>query len=130
MNDTIYDNLQMYFPFVINEADRIVENGNWELIAYLKDGTVFSYNDYLKTLRKLPNDSKNMTETECRNEFGIRLKRFMERKGITQLELSNMTGISAPMICKYITGKASPSFYNVDKIAKALNCSIEEFRYK
>lgn len=130
MSKYIYDNLRMYFPFVINESERIVENGNWELIAYLKDGTVFSYNDYLKTLRKLPNDSKNMTETECRHEFGIRLKRFMDRKGVSQSELSNLTGISMQSISNYITGKASPSFYNADKIAKALNCSIEEFRYK
>ena len=130
MNETMYDNLRMYFPFVISESEQIVENGNRELIAYLKDGSVLSYNDYSKTLRKLPSDSKNMTETECRHEFGIRLRHFMELKGVSQLELSNMTGISTHMICKYITGKSSPSFYNADKIAKALNCSIEEFRYK
>ena len=124
-----YENMKMYFPFLAKEAVEFKDDGKFELIVKLKSGEVISYDDLEKTIRNLPGNSDCMTENECRTEFGIRLRNIMFRKGITQAELSSMTGITQTMISKYITGKTSPSFYNVDKIAKALRCSIEELRY-
>ena len=54
---------------------------------------------------------------------------MMYIKGITQSELSNCTDIPQYLISDYIRGKRTPSFYNVDKIAKALDCSVDELRY-
>ena len=70
-----------------------------------------------------------MSEQQCREEFSIRLKRLMYRQGVTQKELSEETGISEMTISNYMNGKRTPSFYNVDKISKALKCSIDIFRY-
>jgi transcriptional regulator with XRE-family HTH domain len=53
----------------------------------------------------------------------------MTRQGVSQLELSELTGIPQSTISNYLTGKFLPGFYNMDKIAKALKCSIDEFRY-
>lgn len=83
----------------------------------------------IPTIRKLPRDSNNMSEEEYRIEFSMRLKKIMYRKGWTQDDLSEATGITQAMISRYISRKATPSFYNVDKIAKALGCSTDEFRY-
>ena len=129
MSKYIYDNLNFYFPFIVREAVEYIENGSFELIVKLTDGSFILYNDLERTIRKLPKDCKHMTEQECRKEFGIRLKNIMFQKSITQNELSEITGIQQYLISNYINGKTTPSFYNVDKIAKALNCSIEEFRY-
>ena len=71
----------------------------------------------------------NMSEEECKNEFGTRLKRLIYYKGFTQEDLSNATGISKTMINGYITGKINPSFYKVDKICKALGCSMDRLRF-
>jgi transcriptional regulator with XRE-family HTH domain len=70
-----------------------------------------------------------MTEDQCRTEFGKRLIRRMYDKRMSQKELSSETGISEQMLSRYINGKSTPSFYIVDKIAKVLNCSTDEFRY-
>jgi transcriptional regulator with XRE-family HTH domain len=53
----------------------------------------------------------------------------MYLKGVNQQYLSDATGITAVTLSNYMRGKVTPNFYNVDKIAKALDCSIEEFRY-
>jgi transcriptional regulator with XRE-family HTH domain len=70
-----------------------------------------------------------MTEDECRSEFGYRLVHIMIRKGISQVDLAERIGVSNVMINRYINGSNTPSFYVVDKIAKALNCSMDDFRY-
>jgi transcriptional regulator with XRE-family HTH domain len=53
----------------------------------------------------------------------------MALEGISQCELSERTGITQPSISDYMNGKKLPSFYTVDKIAKALGCSVDAFRY-
>lgn len=129
MSNCMRKNLETYFPFIAEQAVGYFENGSFELLIELNNGSVVSYDEIEHSIRYLPQDSNNLTEAECKNEFGIRLNRIMRRKGITQFELSEMTGITQPAISNYMTGKTTPSFYNVDKIAKALDCSIEEFRY-
>ena len=129
MKPMILDSFECYFPYVAENVQEYKENGLFELIVRLKDGSVYSYDDMEHTIRKLPLDSDAMTEQECRKEFGVRLRKVMELKGVTQLELSEKTGINKVTISRYITGRMSPSFYAVDKIAKALNCTIEDLRY-
>ena len=70
-----------------------------------------------------------MTEDMCRKEFGRRLEKLMHRKGFTQETLAEQIGINRVILSGYITGKHTPSFYTVCKIAKALECSTEEFKY-
>jgi transcriptional regulator with XRE-family HTH domain len=53
----------------------------------------------------------------------------MCRKGVTQSDLSFATGIAQPTLSGYINGKHEPGLYAIDKIAKALGCSVDEFRY-
>lgn len=87
------------------------------------------YNYLFHRIRKLPPDPNNLTKEECLGEFGVRLQQMMGSKGISQVRLSEMTGIPQVTISSYICGRSVPGFYNVDKIAKALNCSVDEFRY-
>lgn len=129
MNKRIYENLKFYFAFVSDDAIDIRETGPFELTIKLSDGRSVMYDDTDKTIRNLPYDSNHMTEEECKQEFGMRLNKRMQRKGIRQSDLADMTGISQSLISKYIVGKTIPSFYNADKIAKALGCSLEELRY-
>lgn len=49
-------------------------------------------------------------------------KRLIDKK-MTQLELSVITGISQPSICRYIAGKRSPTLAQVQTIASALELS-------
>lgn len=129
MKGDIYRNFNDYFHFLAEDAVKYDEVGRFELIVTLRDGSVYSYYDPDKTIRKLPSDRNDLSENECRREFGIRLRYMMSRKGFNQRDLSEATGISYNNISLYINGKVSPSFYNVDKISKALGCSMDDLRY-
>jgi DNA-binding Xre family transcriptional regulator len=105
------------------------ELNDFELVAKMNNGVTVLYDDIDHCFRRLPTNSDDMTEEECRAEFGWRLRKIMFRNGITQEQLSERTGIAQSRISNYLRGKNSPTFYVVDRIAKALGCSIDEFRY-
>ena len=130
MNEILLTNFKKQFPCFADHAVEYRKKGPFELVVKLDDGHVISYYDTEQGIRRLPSDDSRLTEEECREEFGIRLYRLMCDKGVTQPELSEMTGITQSNISNYINGRKTPSFYTVDKIARALDCSIEELRYK
>jgi DNA-binding Xre family transcriptional regulator len=123
----IIRNIELYHPNIARRAVKYYDGAEAEIIVELDDGSLYSYDDFNETIRRLP-DLNSMSEDECLYEFGFRLRRLMYRKGITQEILSERTGIARPILSRYLTGKSCPSFYKVDKIAKALGCSIDELR--
>lgn len=129
MANYIFENMQSYYPFLSERMVSYKKVGPYELIVKTNDGETILYDDVNHSIRRLPRDSNNMTEQEVSVEFRQRLRRLMTRQGVSQLELSELTGIPQSTISNYLTGKFLPGFYNMDKIAKALKCSIDEFRY-
>lgn len=126
----LFESFKLYFPTSANNTYSYSTTSDpYELVVTLNDGSKFLYDDFSNSIRNLPIDSDNMNEDEFKREFGFRLKKIMNRRNITQEELSEMTGISRIMISHYFNQKCLPSFYNVDKIAKALGCSINELTY-
>lgn len=125
----IFENMQSYYPFLSERMVSYKKVGPYELIVKTNDGETILYDDVNHSIRRLPRDSNNMTEQEVSVEFRQRLRRLMTQQGVSQLELSELTGIPQSTISNYLTGKFLPGFYNMDKIAKALKCSIDEFRY-
>lgn len=59
-------------------------------------------------------------------EFSILLQRLMTRAGLTQTELSERSGISKPLINRYLAGEYKPKQQNIFKLAMALNVDPEE----
>ncbi len=60
------------------------------------------------------------------NSFGKNLREIRTKKGFTQENLAEISGVSRRMIGHYETQAKCPSLEKVEKIAKALNISIEE----
>lgn len=116
-----------------NLADKIKSSKNVicerEMEVKLIDGRAYIFDGYHQTLRQLPKNSKYLTKDEFRIEFAYRLRKVMAVKKVSQVELSHATDIQITDINRYVNGKAVPTFYNVDKIAKALDVSVDEFRY-
>lgn len=129
MIDRKIEQLKTSLPFIYREMAECYEGSCNELIVITCSGEHISYNTLNDTFRRLPSDPDNITAEECAKEFGERLYNKMYQEGVTQEILSERTGIHQVTISGYITGKHSPTFYNVDKIAKALGCSVDEFRY-
>ena len=128
--EKLFDNMRLYFPIIAERVVKYREDSQDLLITEMEDGNVFLYDDIDNSIRRIDYDSESMTEANCRHEFGKRLRRLMLRSGITQEDLSERTGISQASISTYMTGRNTPSFYNVVKIANVLNCSIDDLRFK
>lgn len=58
-------------------------------------------------------------------EFGKRLKFLRIEKGLRQLDLARLTGLSEQKICKFETGRQEPKSEEVEKIWKALGVESE-----
>lgn len=54
------------------------------------------------------------------------LQEILNRKGMTQIELSIATGISKTQISDYINNRVRMSLKNAKIISLALNCSIDD----
>ena len=100
------------------------------MIVRLDDGDSVMYDREKRTIRNLPRDPSSMSEEQFRREFGYRLRCLMERRGMTQGELAERINSSQVTVSKYMCGKNTPSVFMVNKIAKALNCSIDELTYR
>lgn len=129
MNDTIFENFKMYFPSIARQTMRCRQVDFFSIMVDLADGDRVLYDDLENTIRTLPKDPTKLSKAQCSREFGLRLRRMMTIKDMTQEELAERTGLTQTMISLYINGKNNPSFYIVDKIAKALDCSLDDLRY-
>lgn len=68
-----------------------------------------------------------MTEQEWRKEFGRRLRRIAHlNKDYNQRELAEASGITEATISRYYNGLRSPTSENLIKIARVLDCTIDE----
>jgi transcriptional regulator with XRE-family HTH domain len=58
--------------------------------------------------------------------FGEQLALLRKRRGFTQTELANRSGILREMICTYESGKVTPRIDTIKKMAKALEMDYGE----
>lgn len=100
-----------------------------ELEVKLDDGRAYIFDEQDETLRQLPSDSRQMTKDEFKIEFGYRLRKILAQKGLTQTELGDRIDAVQSDISEYVRGTRIPNFYTVDRIAKALDISVDELRY-
>lgn len=115
-------------------ADEVVDwypIGQMEIAVKLRDGTRLTYEFIGNVTRPYYKPEKHVVVDEAiwRKEFSERLTKKMRYTGINQERLSSETGISSVTLSKYMNGKATPSGYNLDRLSRALKCSIYELTY-
>ena len=68
-----------------------------------------------------------MTEEEWRKEFARRLLKIKHNnKDYDQKELAEASGISESTISHYMKGTRTPKGENLVRLAKALDCTVDE----
>jgi ribosome-binding protein aMBF1 (putative translation factor) len=127
--EQMLNNMSMYFPWIFDEMTRYEVFDEWALTVETSDGTVYLYNDMNNSIRRLPAHPAYMTDDEIKKEFGLRLQYFLDRKGISQKELAERVGASSAQISHYVRGRYTPQFTMLDRIARALGCSMDDLRY-
>lgn len=60
------------------------------------------------------------------DSIGYKIRECRKRKGLSQEELANKIGVKRAVVSKYETGKISPRIDTVQKIARALDVSVDE----
>ena len=56
-------------------------------------------------------------------EFCERVKKLLQEKKLSQAELSSLSGVTAPSLCRYLRGEIEPRVDIVRNIARALGVS-------
>lgn len=127
--DEYMHQVHLYFPDLLGEVVHVREYVQFMLLLETNTKYDYFYNITNNVLIPIPKDDKNLDKESFRRIFGVLLRRALECSGLTQEELSEKTGIPQPNISDYLYGKHFPSFYQIDKMAKAMNCSVEDLRY-
>ena len=125
----LFKEFSIYFPSLAKKTERYYQDGPNTLIARLVDGSAVWYDDNHKSMSPMPRNSEALDKDEFAFQFRRRLFKMLEDRFMTQKELAEKLEMDESQLSKYITGRTMPSFYIVDRIAKALNCSLDELRY-
>lgn len=89
----------------------------------VENGTVTA----VETEKEIPAVEETEAVYTGEDSFGSNLKRIRKEKGFTQEELSEQLGLaSSSTITNWEKGIRNPSVIMVPKIAKVLDCSINE----
>lgn len=129
--EPVFNEFADKYPELVNCIVDWYPSAQMEITVKLYDGRKFSYDWLSKNAISIydPEEDDDVDEKEWRKIFSNNLTRKMRNFGMTQDELSYITGISQVTISKYINCKATPSTYNVRRISKALRCTVSELMY-
>lgn len=118
--------LSFHYPSIYERAVEYKMVSGFEWAIKLSDGSVVIFDRSEERIRNMTANADEMTEDEYRTELGHRIRSRMMMKGISQLELSELTGIKQPQLSRYINGNTLPSMYAIARIAKGLGCTVNE----
>ena len=130
INEYDLESFRKEYPNIYNDCVRFYNHGIHGIIGERKNGELWLFNYYTCSIRQLPVNPDDMTKKESKDEFGYRLRDLLRYKGKNQKWLAEVTGIDAHLICDYANGRCMPNIHNADRIAKALDCLIDDLLYK
>lgn len=130
-SEVLFENFSLYFPSEVENVKSYEQDSTmpFELRLEFKDGSIHIFNELDNTICTIQRDPCGMTEKEWRKEFGRRLHNLITLKGWNQGMFAEIVGISPTNLSAYINGRNMPGFYVVDKMARALECSLDDLRY-
>ena len=130
VSEQLLDNFKQFYPMIFNEAIDFYSNGKLRVVAVMRDGSRYEYDELYSSIRKLHEIDEygyeDLNDNLWKNQFGINLRRMLSFRGISQEELSELTGISKVSISQYTTGNALPSALKIRNIARALHCRPDD----
>ena len=127
--EPVLNNFKMHYPEMYDQMVDWYPSAHLQITVKLNDGQYITYeliDDLVTTVYDSYSNDDEMDEEMWRDNFARRLSNRMRTGGMTRSRLSDLTGISIVTLSKYMNGKAIPSGYNLERIARALKCSIAE----
>lgn len=129
MDSFLWQYVMMISPFIKEEdVEEIKELNEWDLLISLKDGRKFLFDRFTGYHKNVYyNNINELTDEQEKREFGYRLRSLMGRKWVTQEQLAEKIHTTQAMISRYMRGETIPSALVLRKLAKALDCSMDDF---
>lgn len=129
MDDRMFQYVLYINPFITEDDIVSIEQINdYEVMVTFKNGERYTVDIYTHYHRKVFYDDINeLTEEQEKSAFAYRLRRLMSCNHVNQEELAEKIGVTQVMISRYVSGKALPNVMIARKIAKVLNCSMDDF---
>ena len=127
----IIEGYKLWYPTLYARTTECWPSGRQTILASLDDGSRIEYNDFDNTIRDVTKiyggEPERVDESVWRKEFGHKLRRAINNRGISQEDLSEMSGISRQMLSRYVRGTSTPSAYILTRLSEILNCDVREF---
>lgn len=124
--EQIYEAFKTYRPFDAKYAVGYRPIGDHKIRVDLEDGTKVDYtyiNNYGNYVRERPSEREAITREYVHNTFADKLRNMMDRRGFSQLTLSEATGISQSVISSYLRRNAA---YKEDAQKRPVNPTIDK----
>ena len=130
--ETMFEYYASIYPQYAERTINWFPSGQMEITVRLDDRTFWVFDMIGPTLKPLGNRDLNpeaeddISEEEYRIRLSKNLRIKMHHTAVSQDVLARRSGISTVMINRYMNAKATPSMYNLERIARALQCSPTE----
>lgn len=124
--EKIFNVFKNTFPDIAEQVNTYEPYGYLGIKLTLYDGSTLVFDYVNSTLRELTYDNGELSKEDWLEEFGHNLNEIMLVKGITRKELSEQTNISQATISRWINGSACPTLFDIRKVARELNCSVDD----
>lgn len=117
------------FRYEVKRITRCWEYGDMDLIIELNNKRLMFYEFGTTIFREihLLDGSSEPTEEQWKKTFGYNLSEMMWRGKFSRDELAEAVGLSEAILSKYVNGKAIPRFHIVERLARTLSCSVDDF---
>ena len=127
----IINGYETWYPALFEQSVKYVMTGTHTILVDLEDGSKIEYDSRGNTIRDVSriyirDEGSDLDEETWRREFGHQLRRAIDDVGITQDQLSDMTGISRQMLSRYVRGTSTPSGYILSRLSEVLGCDISK----
>lgn len=130
--ETMFEYYASVYPQYAERTINWFPSGQMEITVRLDDRTFWVFDMIGPTIKPLGNRDLNpeaendISEDEYRIRLSKNLRIKMHHTAVSQDVLARRSGISTVMINRYMNAKATPSMYNLERIARALQCSPTE----
>ena len=122
----MWRNFEMIYQPNHDEISDIIQLNFGMLLVINKNGNRYIYNNLNESIRRLPTDPDNMSDEDVIFEFMLRFREMRALSRFNLVDVHEITGISMATLSRYDNGETTPNVINLRKIAKALNCRLDD----
>lgn len=124
-----YELFLMYYPGKERTITDQINIGDNEYMFYINDGRRVRFDAVEHTMSYIKykdNLTYEELDTIWINEFSRKLKKKLKLNRFTQKDFANEIGVTERTIHNYINGKSIPDYLILRRIARILDCTIED----